>query len=209
MKRNSDMEKTKSREQIFVKVYVSADEKAAICAAAAFSGLSLSEYARSKIVGPRRRAGNRPGPAPRRTAENEENAAVADGKKDAGSRRTRMVHVYLSPGEQRYVAGTAAQLKLPVSGFIRRLAMHMPLPSPADFAARDAVRDLMKVNADLARLGNSLRQMMDILGASAVSREWLEATAELEREIRARQEQMKALGVEISEAVRTGAHIRR
>ena len=204
------MAKTKNREQIFVKIYVSAEEKAGICAAAASSGLSLSEYARSRVVNSDRRTGAESGPAHERAAGNEGNApSGADAEKNAETRRTRMVHTYLSPGEQHYVAGAAVRLRLSVSGFIRRLAMNMPLPSPADFAARDAVRKLMKVNADLARLGNSLRQKMDILGASAVSREWLEATAELEGEIRENQGLMKALAVEISEAVKAGTHIRR
>ena len=198
------MVKTNSREQIFVKIYVSAEEKAGICAATASSGLSLSEYARSKLMGPGRRAG--PGKKAQSGAPDgaEDAPGGGDEEADAGERRTRRADVYLTPGEYGYAVETAARLRLSVSEFMRRTTMHTPLPSPADFAARDAVRDLMKVNADQARLGNSLRQKIDILGASAVSREWLEDTAALEREIRENQGLMKALAVEISEAVKAG-----
>ena len=201
------MAKTKSREQIFVKVYVTAEEKAGICASAASSGLSLSEYARSKIVRASRGAAPETTPQPV-AAETGETAGGAGGKVDT-RRRTRRARAYLPPGEYDQVAGAAARLRLSVSEFIRRLAMHTRLPNAADFVAQKAVRKLMKVNADLARIGNLLRNELDALGASRVSEAFVESVNDLHDQIRARQEQMKAVGVEISEAVRAGVHVRR
>ena len=62
-----------------------------------------------------------------------------------------MVHTYLSDSEKRAVADRAAQLNLPVSAFLRRLALDAPLPDSFAFAAHDAGRDLLAVNADLSR----------------------------------------------------------
>ena len=70
---------------------------------------------------------------------------MTGGATDAGARRRNMVHTYLSDAEKRAVADRAAQLNLPVSAFLRRLALGAPLPDPAAFAAHDAVRDLLAV----------------------------------------------------------------
>ena len=59
--------------------------------------------------------------------------------KEAGAARSLMVHTYLSPEEKRRVGEKAAQLRLPVSAFLRRLALNVTLPHPMDFAAHQAV----------------------------------------------------------------------
>ena len=55
----------------------------------------------------------------------------------------------------------AGQLKLPVSELLRRLVLAQRLPDPSDFVAWQGIRDLLKVNADLAGLGNLFRLALD------------------------------------------------
>ena len=76
---------------------------------------------------------------------------MTGGADGAGARRRNMVHTYLSDAEKRAVADRAVQLNLPVSAFLRRLALDAPLPDSSAFAAHDAGRDLLAVNADLSR----------------------------------------------------------
>ncbi len=123
---------------------------------------------------------------------------------DAGVRRTRMVHTYLTDDEKRTVTAKAAQLRLPVSDFLRRLALNAPLPNPADFAAHGAVRDILKVNADQARLGNLLKWELDALDErdlDAAARRKLES---LHDDIRAMQRLLKSTAVRISESAAGG-----
>ncbi|MCW9033514.1 MAG: ribbon-helix-helix protein, CopG family [Alphaproteobacteria bacterium] len=48
----------------------------------------------------------------------------------------------------------AAQLRLSRSELMRRLVLGYHIPKADDFVAWEGIRDLLKVNADLARLGN-------------------------------------------------------
>ena len=118
--------------------------------------------------------------------------AATDGKK---RRPPVYVKAYVSAEEKAGICAAAARLRMPVSEYVRRVMTRFEVPASKIDA--DAIDKLMKVNANLARLGNSQRQKMDILGASAVSREWIEATAELEREIRETQAEIRACVLEI------------
>ena len=109
----------------------------------------------------------------------------------------------LSDSEKRAVADRAAQLNLPVSAFLRRLALGAPLPDPSAFAAHDAVRDLLAVNADPARLGNLLKLELDTVDGS-VPRGFIEDVGRLHAGIGETQERLEACAVAVADSVRPG-----
>lgn len=63
--------------------------------------------------------------------------------------------------EQAGVKAQADQYKLSMSEMLRRFALGQHLPDPSDFAAARSIRDLLKINADQARLGNLLKLALD------------------------------------------------
>lgn len=71
------------------------------------------------------------------------------------------VKVSFTPEELERVKAQADQFKLSVSEMLRRFVLGQHLPDPTDFADAQAVRDLLKVNADQARLGNLLKLAID------------------------------------------------
>ena len=115
---------------------------------------------------------------------------MTDGAAGAGARRRNMVHTYLSDSEKRAVADRVAQLNLSVSAFLRRLGIGAPLPDLSAFAAHDAVRDLLAVNADLARLGNPLKLELDTVDG-AVPRGFIEEVERLHAGIGETQNRLK------------------
>ena len=123
---------------------------------------------------------------------------------DAGARRRNMVHTCLSDSGKRAVADRAAQLNLPVSAFLRRPALGAPLPDPAAFAAHDAVRDLLAVNADLARLGNLLKPELDTVDDGSVPRGFIEDVERLHAGIGETQDRLKACAAAVADSVRPG-----
>lgn len=64
-----------------------------------------------------------------------------------------------SPEEAQTIAEQAAQAGLSVSDFVRRMALQYQVPTRKD---AQAMQDLRRVNADLARLGNLLKIAMDL-----------------------------------------------
>ena len=68
------------------------------------------------------------------------------------------------------------------------------MPDPAAFAAHDAVRDLLAVNADLARLGNLLKLELDAVDG-AVPRGFIEDVERLHAGIGETQDRLKACAV--------------
>ncbi|WP_142850698.1 conjugal transfer protein TraJ [Telmatospirillum sp. J64-1] len=71
------------------------------------------------------------------------------------------VKTYLDDKEKQRLEELADQVKLKHSELIRRLIMGYRLPNAGDLAAYQGIRDLMKVNADLARLGNLFKLALD------------------------------------------------
>ncbi len=69
--------------------------------------------------------------------------------------------VSFTDDERARVDQLADQLKLSVSELLRRLALGHRLPDPEDFALAHAIRDLLRINADQARLGNLLKLALD------------------------------------------------
>ena len=125
---------------------------------------------------------------------------------DAGARRRRMVHTCLSDSGKRAAADRATQLNLPVSAFLRRLALGAPLPDSSAFAAHDAVRDLLAVNADLARPGNLLKLELDAVDG-AVPRGFIEDVERLHAGIGETQDRLKACVVAVADSVRPGRRL--
>ena len=68
------------------------------------------------------------------------------------------VKVYMLPEHKEAAREKARTLGLTLSEYLGRLGANMPLPSPKN---HQAIRDLLKVNADLARLGNLLKLALD------------------------------------------------
>jgi hypothetical protein len=69
--------------------------------------------------------------------------------------------VSFTDAEKQHVEAMAAQFKLSVSEMLRRFALGQTLPDPSAFAGATAIRELLKVNADQARLGNLLKLAID------------------------------------------------
>jgi len=69
--------------------------------------------------------------------------------------------VSFTPDELAKVEAMAKQFKLSVSEMLRRFALGHSLPDPNGFAGAQGIRDLLKVNADQARLGNLLKLALD------------------------------------------------
>ncbi len=59
--------------------------------------------------------------------------------------------------EKQQVQALADQMRLSMSELMRRLVLGQPLPNADTFVSAQAITDLLKVNADLARLGNLLK----------------------------------------------------
>lgn len=74
------------------------------------------------------------------------------------SKKTCRLLISLSPEERSTLDDMASRLHLPRAEIIRRLVTATRLPAPGNAAA---VRDLLRVNADLARLGNLLKLALD------------------------------------------------
>ena len=73
------------------------------------------------------------------------------------TRKIRM-ESYVTVDERDHIKALAGQLKISMSEVIRRLVIGAQLP---DAGRYQAVRDMVRVNADLARLGNLLKLGID------------------------------------------------
>ena len=73
------------------------------------------------------------------------------------TRKIRM-ESYVTVDERDHIKALAGQLNISMSEVIRRLAIGAQLP---DAGRYQAVRDMVRVNADLARLGNLLKLGID------------------------------------------------
>lgn len=71
------------------------------------------------------------------------------------------IKVSFTEEEMPRVRQQAEQYKLYISEMLRRFALGESLPDPANFAGAEAIRNLLKINADQARLGNLLKLALD------------------------------------------------
>ena len=69
-----------------------------------------------------------------------------------------LIKVYLAPEKKQAIADAAARIGLSSSQYLSRVALETRLPS---FGQAEAVRDLLGIKADLARLGNLLKFTLD------------------------------------------------
>jgi len=68
------------------------------------------------------------------------------------------LYAHVTPAEYEEVTALAKQLRLTTSALVRRLVTGRRLP---DTKRDEDVLSLLKINADLARLGNLLRMALD------------------------------------------------
>ena len=68
---------------------------------------------------------------------------------------------YLDEGERQRLEGMCCQTGLSQSELIRRLIVGAKLPSPQDRAGWQSVKEILSVNADMARLGNLFKLALD------------------------------------------------
>jgi len=73
--------------------------------------------------------------------------------------RISTIKAHVTPGEREELAALAHRLGMTVSNYIRNVMVNFRLPDNAINAR--AIRDLYKINADLARLGNLLKMAMN------------------------------------------------
>ncbi|MBB6212415.1 ribbon-helix-helix protein, CopG family [Novispirillum itersonii] len=71
--------------------------------------------------------------------------------------RKPFAKVLLDPKDEARLNELCAQSRLSRSQVFKRLLHNLPLPSKGTFEGWDAITDLMKINADQARLGNLLK----------------------------------------------------
>lgn len=106
--------------------------------------------------------------------------------------KRKRILVSFTPDELQKVDALKDQVRLSRSELIRRLALGQPLPNPERFARAEAIRDLLKVNADLARLGN-LQEMILTEGEDSPTRTDKDRLLSLCEDIRDTQAQLKSL----------------
>lgn len=73
----------------------------------------------------------------------------------------KRILVSFTAEERADVQVLADQVRLSVSELLRRLVLSQRIPDGNDFAAAAAIGDLLKINADLARIGNLLKLTLD------------------------------------------------
>jgi len=104
--------------------------------------------------------------------------------------------VTLDENERNRLDLLSSQLRLSRSEILRRLLMNSTLPNLRTFEASQAIRDLLRVNADQARLGNLLKLLIDDETAK---------TEQLLDDIRATQESLKTAVREIDQSLHKSA----
>lgn len=114
--------------------------------------------------------------------------------------KRRKIETYLNDEEKRRLDELCEQVRLSRSELLKRLLMNSKLPNAADFAAWQGIRDLLKVNADQARLGNLFKLALD----EPLSADLLKKFDDLIRDIEGTQAELKAAIGEIRDQLQTG-----
>lgn len=110
----------------------------------------------------------------------------------------RRLLVTLPEAESKRLDQLADQLRLSRSELLRRLLMNSKLPDSRDFEASRAILDLLKVNADQARLGNLFKLALD----EPLSADLLAKFDQLIVEIEGTQNALKDLVRQIDHSIR-------
>jgi len=74
------------------------------------------------------------------------------------SERRVLCKFYAYRGEKTMIMAEAEKVKLSFSDYVRRIVVHRKIPTQE---RNEAIRELLAVNADLARLGNLLVLAID------------------------------------------------
>lgn len=109
--------------------------------------------------------------------------------------------VTLPDEERTRLDQLSSQLRLDRSEVLRRLLMNSPLPVQRDFEAAKAILDLLRVNADLARLGNLLKLALD----EPLSADLLRKYDDLVAAIKSTQDELKDVVRKIDRTIGRGA----
>ena len=80
-----------------------------------------------------------------------------DAKKEKTRRESTPVKVWVTPAEKAAIAEKAAAHSLSASAYLRALGLALPIQSTIDHRA---VLDLLKINADLGRLGGLIKMWL-------------------------------------------------
>lgn len=75
--------------------------------------------------------------------------------------KRKRILVSFTPEEKADIRMKAGQIYTSISEFLRGLILGYGMPKPEAFEYCHAIRDLLKVNADQARLGNLLKLALD------------------------------------------------
>ncbi len=111
-----------------------------------------------------------------------------------------VIKTYLNDEEKARIDQLAHQIRLSRSELLKRLLMNTKLPSASDFAAWQGIRDLVKVNADQARLGNLFKLALD----EPLSADLLKKFDDLVRDIDTTQADLKSAIGEIRAQLQPG-----
>jgi hypothetical protein len=111
-----------------------------------------------------------------------------------------VIKTYLNDEEKARIDQLAHQMRLSRSELLKRLLMNTKLPSARDFAAWQGIRDLLKVNADQARLGNLFKLALD----EPLSADLLKKFDDLIRDIEETQVELKTAIGEIRYQLQPG-----
>lgn len=105
--------------------------------------------------------------------------------------------VLLDADDEARLNELCEQSKLSRSEVFRRLLHNLPLPSQQTFQGWDAITEMMKVNADLARLGNLQRMAL----AETDAPDLTAALHALIAELSTRQAELKDLAVALRDTL--------
>ena len=82
---------------------------------------------------------------------------MEDAKKEKTRRESTPVKVWVTPAEKAAIAEKAAAHSMSASRYLRALGLALPIESTIDHRA---VLDLLKINADLGRLGGLIKMWL-------------------------------------------------
>ena len=106
--------------------------------------------------------------------------------------RKSPLKVYVTPSEREAILGMSSSAGMSVSDYLRTAGMNHPIRSVAD---KQAITDLLKINADIGRLGGLLKHWLNAKpGAGASVRDVCDALHEARGLQQALREAVSALG---------------
>jgi hypothetical protein len=74
------------------------------------------------------------------------------------SKRSARVESHITQEEKQHISSLARRARISESELVRRVLLGLKLPTPGRY---EAVKGLVKINADLARLGNLLKTALN------------------------------------------------